>query len=73
MVRLTDRPDMTLDVYRGRKTITQHLTASSLISIRHNHVAHLKIPEIANITVESDKTSHNDIYTVYPVVFEFLT
>ena len=23
MVRLTDRPDMTLDVYRGRKTITQ--------------------------------------------------
>ena len=23
MVRLTDRPDMTLDVYRGHKTITQ--------------------------------------------------
>ena len=23
VVRLTDRPDMTLDVYRGRKTITQ--------------------------------------------------
>ena len=23
MVRLTDRPDMTLDVYRGRKTTTQ--------------------------------------------------
>ena len=23
MVRLTDRPDMTLDVYRGRKTIIQ--------------------------------------------------
>ena len=23
MVRLTDRPDMTLDVYRGRKTIQQ--------------------------------------------------
>ena len=23
MVRLTDRPDMTLDVYRGRKTILQ--------------------------------------------------
>ena len=22
MVRLTDRPDMTLDVYRGRKTTT---------------------------------------------------
>ena len=23
MVRLTDRPDMTLDVYRGRKSTTQ--------------------------------------------------
>ena len=23
VVRLTDRPDMTLDVYRGRKTITK--------------------------------------------------
>ena len=23
LVRLTDRPDMTLDVYRGRKTTTQ--------------------------------------------------
>ena len=26
MVRLTDRPDMTLDVYRGRKTTTTTLT-----------------------------------------------
>ena len=25
MVRLTDRPDMTLDVYRGRKTTKQQL------------------------------------------------
>ena len=24
MVRLTDRPDMTLDVYRGRKKATQY-------------------------------------------------
>ena len=24
VVRLTDRPDMTLDVYRGRKTTQQH-------------------------------------------------
>ena len=30
VVRLTDRPDMTVDVYRGRKTtIQQHLSASS--------------------------------------------
>ena len=26
VVRLTDRPDMTLDVYRGRKSTTQHTT-----------------------------------------------
>ena len=25
VVRLTDRPDMTLDVYRGRKTTMQHV------------------------------------------------
>ena len=25
VVRLTDRPDMTLDVYRGRKTTVHHL------------------------------------------------
>ena len=27
VVRLTDRPDMTLDVFRGRKTTTQQLEA----------------------------------------------
>ena len=26
VVRLTDRPDMTLDVYRGRKTTKQHIS-----------------------------------------------
>ena len=28
VVRLTDRPDMTLDVYRGRKTTTQQQQSS---------------------------------------------
>ena len=28
VVRLTDRPDMTLDVYRGRKTTIQHTTTT---------------------------------------------
>ena len=28
VVRLTDRPDMTLDVYRGRKTTMQHKNKS---------------------------------------------
>ena len=30
MVRLTDRPDMTLDVYRGRKTTMQQQQQASL-------------------------------------------
>ena len=30
MVRLTDRPDMTLDVYHGRKTTTQQQQQSRL-------------------------------------------
>ena len=30
VVKLTDRPDMTLDVYRGRKTTIQHFTLLSL-------------------------------------------
>ena len=29
VVRLTDRPDMTLDVYRGRKTTLHHYLTSS--------------------------------------------
>ena len=32
VVRLTDRPDMTLDVYRGRKTTNQQIN----IGYRHN-------------------------------------
>ena len=32
VVRLTDRPDMALDVYRGRKTTTQQSLGISLAS-----------------------------------------
>ena len=31
VVRLTDRPDMTLDVYRGRKTTNQQLSSRKCI------------------------------------------
>ena len=31
MVRLTDRPDMTLDVYRGRKTTIQYNTVAKSV------------------------------------------
>ena len=33
MVRLTDRPDMTLDVYHGRKTKTQQKKPDKRINI----------------------------------------
>ena len=34
VVRLTDRPDMTLDVYRGRKTTIQHLIGNQCKEIK---------------------------------------
>ena len=34
MVRLTVRPDMTLDVYRGRKTTTQPINQKDKTSLR---------------------------------------
>ena len=33
VVRLTDRPDMTIVVYRGRKTATQQQTTTNLINM----------------------------------------
>ena len=35
VVRLTDRPDMTLDVYRGRKTTKQQQQKSMLWPLAH--------------------------------------
>ena len=34
VVRLTDRPDMTLDVYRGRKTTIQQYNNVSQIKVK---------------------------------------
>ena len=33
VVRLTDRPDMTLDVYRGRKTTKQQQQTTKLVLV----------------------------------------
>ena len=40
VVRLTDRPDMTLDVYRGRKTTIQYNT------IKHTSISSLYCSQI---------------------------
>ena len=37
VVRLTDRPDMTLDVYRGRKTTNQQQQQPFLCSTQFEH------------------------------------
>ena len=42
MVRLTDRPDMTLDVYRGRKTTIQYNTIQ-YNTIQYNSSSYLKL------------------------------
>ena len=39
MVRLTDRPDMTLDVYRGRKTTMQQQQKNLFVSIHIQSVS----------------------------------
>ena len=39
VVRLTDRPDMTLDVYRGRKTTIQQYNSNRLICFNDAHLA----------------------------------
>ena len=43
MVRLTDHPDMTLDVYRGRKTTIQHISEkpSQPILSSQQHFQHI--------------------------------
>ena len=45
MVRLTDRPDMTLDVYLGRKTTIQHYNnLMAEVEVRHQlHVLFIRI------------------------------
>ena len=54
VVRLTDRPGMTLDVYRGRKTTMQHLYY--FIHIRVYAVAHhIGLAVLSNIQHPSVK------------------
>ena len=47
VVRLTDRPDMTLDVYRGRKTTIQHVVTLHTVLMRgHNKWSYGEIQKI---------------------------
>ena len=44
MVRLTDSPDMTLDVYRGRKTTIQQQQHCHTLNDRFTQLCFLNIP-----------------------------
>ena len=43
VVRLTDRPDMTLDVYRGRKTTMQQCNSKSSLIISRDTIMYYYI------------------------------
>ena len=47
VVRLTDRPDMTLDVYRGRKTTNQQI--NQLLSVFRKRLAIGQLFENLNV------------------------
>ena len=42
VVRLTDHPDMTLDVYRGRKTTMQQQQSSNQFETLHSCYKHIE-------------------------------
>ena len=45
MVKVIDRPDMTIDVYRGRKTTMQHYTDIDVTQIRNIDVSRTYLPQ----------------------------
>ena len=59
MVRLTDRPDMTLDVYRGRKTTTQQQQQQQCT---RNTTLHSIFFIIFFIILFSPECNHKDIH-----------
>ena len=61
MVRLTDRPDMTLDVYRGRKTTIQY--KNTIQNLMHHQAVFTKFllinaPEALQFSGPKNDRSH---------------
>ena len=60
VVRLTDRPDMTLDVYRGRKTTIQPTTGprylDKIISVKHIYLTLILALLVVKMTVAKVKS-----------------
>ena len=59
VVRLTDRPDMTLDVYRGRKTTMQQQQ-------QHNHkiLQELSLASIPRLGAETGDAKQSPIFGI---------
>ena len=54
MVRLTDRPDMTLDVYRGRKTTMQQQQQQIISFFNKANVYILSVQSNADLLLSDD-------------------
>ena len=62
VVRLTDRPDMTLDVYRGRKTTTQQIKQSaSCNSQSFNTIVTQKLEQVSSSATSAAAKLRPDI------------
>ena len=60
VVRVTDRPDMTLDVYRGRKTTIQQQQAKLVFICLHFKKFHPQIYEVRVVFAMLIKFKRND-------------
>ena len=71
-VRLTDRPDMTLDVYHGRKTTTE-LMIGHRMSFYGN--IHMIIPKLSLLPLliwsTADELGHLDLLFSNSIIFIF--
>ena len=72
MVRLTDRPDMTLDVYRGRKTTLQPTNQPFPLTVRKFNVGKFH-PANRSVDVNSANLSANFQNLLSPsyIILEF--
>ena len=51
VVRLTDLPDMTLDVYRGRKTTIQYNTTTTIMLEKYIKMKGCKVLNVVNLSL----------------------
>ena len=74
MIRLTDRPDMTLDVYRGRETTQQE---QQICHVKHIHLNKFQTYKSPKMTIGKtcfnptlNLTSNNDGDKIWKKFFE---